>query len=163
MNDIVAVLLPPVLALGQSLSQHDFLDGLIAREDILECSPEYGPFSKHNNTDTKTVRFILDEKRVGFPGAGSFAFSRSEQSWLTTESLKLRLLNLWAMPLLTMPERDWKGYTFLTIDWYVTTTNRSGVRFELGDSEILSPATKYGLKVLDKAKTFLQRKPVEKP
>lgn len=163
MNDIAVIPSLPILALGQSFSQYDFLDGLIAREDIFECSPQYGPFSKHNNTDTKTVRFILDKKRIGFPGAGSFTFSRSEQSWITTESLRLRLLNLWTTPLLTMPEKDWNGYTFLTIDWFVTTANRSGVRFELGDSEILSPVTRYGLKVLEKAKTFLQRKPVEKP
>ena len=163
MNDIVVVPLPPILALGQSLSQYDFLGGLIAREDIFECSPEYGPFSLHNNANTRTVRFILKEERVGFACAGSFTFAREEKSLITTESLKLRLLNLWATPLLTTPERDWRGYTFLTIDWFVNTANRSGVRFELGDSEILSPATKYGLKVLDKAQTFLQRKPMEKP
>ncbi len=163
MNDIVVVPPPPILTAEQSLSQYDFLDGLIAREDIFKCSPEYGPLSKYNNTDTKTVRFILDEKRVGFPGAGSFTFARSEQPWLTSESLKLRLFNLWATPLLTTPERYWRGYAFLTIDWFVNTANRSGVRFELSDSEIISPATKYGLKVLDKAQTFLQRKPMGKP
>ncbi|MEK7149060.1 MAG: hypothetical protein AAB796_01500 [Patescibacteria group bacterium] len=138
------------------ISGYDFLLKLIDREDILECSPEYGPFSKYNWSNSTTIRFVLKEERIGFTGAGSLTFVREECSWMVMKSIEFKLCRVSSTPLLT--EKDWSRHAILTIDWFANTLHKSGVYFRLGDNDITSPAVEYGLKILERAKKVLKRK-----
>lgn len=149
-----------------------FLEKLIPPEDILECSPEYGPatgdcFGEYAWEGVR-ICFLLDLK-IGFPAAGTLTFSRSKQSWMRGEDLKFILWSLYprnsrrTFTLDSVKSAHGKGpdgWKTLELSWGVVVTateTNSPVRFTFKGVEFDSPSTLYCLSILQRARIALEK------
>jgi hypothetical protein len=151
-------------------SLQGFLGKLLPVEDILECSPEYGPGTRDSfgeyTWNGVHVCFLLNSNKIGFPAAGTISFTRGEAGWGKSESLEFRLWFLFsgnASTLDSVKEEHTdgpNGWEMLKLSWNVVISGRetnSPIHLALKGREFDSPSTLYCLKILERAKTALEK------